>query len=84
MPLTCGQVVAAALTKGAEADPPALERLLDDAVAEALETGRPVERDLLTATGRRRRLADALAAAPAIAPALEVLARERASAAAGS
>ena len=84
MPLTCGQVVAEALTKGAEADPPALERLLDDAVAEALETGRPVERDLLTATGRRRRLADALAAAPANAPALEVLARERASAATGS
>lgn len=81
MPLTCGQVVAEALTKGAEADPPALERLLDDAVAEALEAGRSVERDLLTSTGRRRRLTEALAAAPANAPALGALARERASAA---
>ena len=80
MPLTCGQVVAAALAEGAEADPPALERRLDEAVAAAEEEGRPVERDLATKEGRRRRLAEALAAAPAHADALPVLAREFASA----
>jgi hypothetical protein len=80
MPLTCGQVVAAALAAGAEADPPALERRLAEAVAAAEEEGRPVERDLATEEGRRRRLAEALAAAPAHAEALPVLAREHASA----
>lgn len=80
MPLTCGQVVAAALAEGAEADPPALERRLDEAVAAAEEEGRPVERDLATKAGRRRRLAEALAAAPAHADALPVLAREYSSA----
>ena len=80
MPLTCGQVVAAALAEGAEADPPALERRLAEAVAAAQEEGRPVERDLATEEGRRRRLAEALAAAPAHADALPFLAREHASA----
>ena len=80
MPLTCGQVVAAALAGGAEADPPALERRLAEAVAAAEEAGRPLERDLTTAEGRRRRLAEALAVAPAHAAALPVLAREHASA----
>jgi 1-acyl-sn-glycerol-3-phosphate acyltransferase len=80
MPLTCGQVVAAALAEGADADPPALERRLTEAVAAAEEEGRPVERNLATEEGRRRRLAEALAAAPAHADALPVLAREFASA----
>ena len=80
MPLTCGQVVAAALADGAEADPPALERLLAEAVAAAEEEGRPVERDLTTEAGRCRRLAEAIGAAPAHAEALPVLAREYTSA----
>lgn len=80
MPLTCGQVAAAALAAGAEADPPALERRLAEEVAAAEAEGRPVERDLATAAGRRRRLAEALAAAPAHAGALPFLAREYASA----
>ena len=80
MPLTCGQVVAAALSEGAEADPPALDRRLAEAVAAAEAEGRPVERELATEEGRRRRLAEALATAPAHADALPVLAREHASA----
>jgi Acyltransferase len=80
MPLTCGQVVAAALAEGAEADPPALERRLAGAVAAAEQEGRPVERDLRTEGSRRRRLAEALAVAPARADALPVLSREHASA----
>ena len=80
LPLTCGQVVAAALAEGAEADPPALERRLAEAVAAAETEGRPVERDLATEEGRRRRLAEALATAPAHADALPFLAREHASA----
>ena len=42
--------------------------------------GRPVEPDLLTAAGRRRRLTDALAVAPRRAAHLPFLAREHASA----
>jgi acyltransferase-like protein len=80
MPLTCGQLVAARLQAGAEADPVALERDLADAVALAREEERPVEPDLTTAAGRRRRLAEALAAAPRKARELPVLAREYASA----
>jgi hypothetical protein len=80
MPLTCGQVVEAALSEGAEADPLALERRLDEAVAAAEEEGRPVERGLATKEGGRRRLAEALAAAPAHADALPILAREYSSA----
>jgi hypothetical protein len=80
MPLTCGQVVAARLQEGAEADPAALEGDLADAVAVARETGRAVEPDLLSAGGRRRRLAEALAVAPRRAAELPVLAREHASA----
>jgi hypothetical protein len=80
MPLTCGQVVAVALAEGAEADPPALERRLVEAVAAAEEEARPVERALATKEGCRRRLAEALAAAPANADALPVLAREYSSA----
>lgn len=80
MPLTCGQVVAAQLAAGADADPPALERELENAVAAARAEGRPVERDLANAEGRRRRLAEALAVAPGKAGALAFLAREHASA----
>lgn len=80
MPLTCGQVVAAALAAGADADPRALERELENAVAAARAEGRPVEPELTTAEGRRRRLAGALAAAPGKAEALAFLAREHASA----
>ena len=79
MPLTCGQVVAALLQTGADADLHALERDLGDAVAVAREEGRPVEPDLATAAGRRRRLTEALAVAPRRA-ALPFLAREYASA----
>jgi hypothetical protein len=80
MPLTCGQVVAAALAEGADADPPALERRLVEAVAAAEEEARPVERGLATKESCRRRLAEALAAAPAHADALPILAREYSSA----
>jgi hypothetical protein len=80
MPLTCGQVVASRLQSGADADLAALERDLGDAVAVAREEGRPVEPDLLTAECRRRRLSEALAAAPRHAPDLPFLAREHASA----
>jgi hypothetical protein len=80
MPLTCGQVVAALLEAGAEADVPRLERELADAIALAREEGRPVEPDLETPEGRRRRLAEALAVAPRRARELPFLAREYASA----
>jgi hypothetical protein len=80
MPLTCGQVVASRLEAGAEADPTALERDLADAVALARSEGRPVEPELGTADGRRRRLGEALAAAPRKSGELPVLAREHASA----
>jgi Acyltransferase len=80
MPLTCGQVVASRLEAGADADPAALERDLAGAVAAAREAGRRVEPDLLTADGRRRRLAEALAVAPRKAKELPILAREHASA----
>lgn len=80
MPLTCGQVVAAALGRGAEADPVALLGELTDAVEAAREEGRPIESDLATAAGRKHRLAEALAAAPARAAELPFLAHEYASA----
>ena len=80
MPLTCGQVVAARLEAGADADLHALERDLADAVAVAREEGRPVEPDLATADGRRRRLSEALSVAPRRAADLPFLAREHASA----
>jgi hypothetical protein len=80
MPLTCGQVVAARLQAGADADVAALESDLADAVGRAREEGRPVEPDLATAGGRRRRLTEALAVAPRRAAALPFLAREYASA----
>ncbi|MGH3010244.1 MAG: 1-acyl-sn-glycerol-3-phosphate acyltransferase [Gaiellaceae bacterium] len=80
MPLTCGQVVAALLEDGAEAEVPALERTLADAVASARDERRPVEPDLETPEGRRRRLAEALAVAPRRARELPFLAREYASA----
>ena len=80
MPLTCGQVVAARLEAGAEADPTALERDLADAVALAHAEGRQVEPGLTTPEGRRRRLAEALATAPRRSRELPFLAREHASA----
>jgi Acyltransferase len=79
MPLTCGQVVAARLQAGADADAAALERDLAEAVAVARETERQVEPELLTAEGRRRRLAEALSVAPVRAGELPYLAREHAS-----
>jgi len=79
MPLTCGQVVATLLETGVE-DVTALERELADAVAVAREEGRPVEPDLLSPESRRRRLTEALAAAPRRARELPFLAREYASA----
>jgi hypothetical protein len=84
MPLTCGQVVATLLEAGAEAEVPALERELADAVAAAQEEGRPVEPDLESPEGRRRRLAEALAVAPRRARELPFLAREYANAREGS
>ncbi len=80
MPLTCGQVVAARLEAGAEADPTELERDLADAVALAHAAGRQVEPGLTTPEGRRRRLAEALAIAPRRSRDLPFLAREHASA----
>jgi acyltransferase-like protein len=80
MPLTCGQFVASRLEAGAEADPTALELDLAEAVALARAEGRPVEPELGTPEGRRRRLGEALAAAPRKAGELPVLAREHASA----
>jgi Acyltransferase len=80
MPLTCGQVVASLLEAGAEAEVPALERELAAAVAAAQEEGRPMEPDLETPEGRRRRLVEALAVAPRRARELPFLAREYASA----
>jgi Acyltransferase len=80
MPLTCGQVVASRLEAGAEADPTALERDLADAVDLARSEGRAVEPELGTAEGRRRRLGEALAAAPRRSGELPLLAREHASA----
>ena len=80
MPLTCSQVVASRLQAGADADVPALEKELSDAVATARVEGRPVDRDLMTAAGRRRRLTEALVAAPRYPRELPFLAREYASA----
>jgi hypothetical protein len=80
MPLACGQLVAARLQAGAEADVAAIERDLADAVEAAREEGRPVEPDLLDAGTRRRRLAEALSVAPRRAAELPFLAREYASA----
>ena len=76
MPLTCGQLVAHRLRAGAEADPADLARALAEAVEAAREEGRPVERELLTADGRRRRLTEALVAAPRRPRELAYLARE--------
>ena len=80
MPLTCGQVVAALLEAGAEADPVLLERDLATAAVLAQAERRPLERDLTNPEGRRRRLREALAAAPRHAAELPFLAREYASA----
>ena len=80
MPLTCGQVVAARLEAGAEADPTALERDLANAVALARDEGRQVESALATPEGRRRRLGEALATAPRRSRDLPFIAREHASA----
>jgi hypothetical protein len=80
MPLTCGQVVANALERGAEADPLALLGELTDGVEAARAEGRPIEQGLATPEGRRRRLAEAVAAAPSHAADLPFLAREHASA----
>jgi len=55
MPVTCGSVVAHALRAGAE---PAAA--LEQAVEKARAEGRNVERDLQSAEGRRRRLAECL------------------------
>lgn len=80
MPLTCGQFVAARLRSGAEADTRSLERELEVAVARAGAERRPVEPELTTPEGRRRRLGEALAAAPRRAAELPFLASEYVSA----
>ncbi len=80
MPLTCGQVVAARLQAGAEADVAAIERELAAEVEAAREEGRPVEPDLLEGGTRRRRLVEALSVAPRRAADLPFLVREHASA----
>jgi hypothetical protein len=76
MPLTCGQLVAHRLRAGAEADPAELARELAAAVEAAQAEGRPVEPLLLSASGRSRRLAEALAVAPRKPHELDFLARE--------
>jgi 1-acyl-sn-glycerol-3-phosphate acyltransferase len=73
VPLTAGQVVAASFVEGVEPGAAALE----EAVAAAQGEGRNAAPDLLTAAGRRRRLAEAVEAARSAPPAeLEFLARE--------
>jgi hypothetical protein len=62
MPLTAGQLAAAAP--------------VDEALAEARSTGRPVEPDLLDAATRERRLREAAAVAPGRPDAVAILARE--------
>lgn len=76
MPLTCGQLVAHRLRAGAEADPAELARELAAAVEAAHAEGRPVEPALLSASGRSRRLAEALGVAPRKPRELGFLARE--------
>jgi 1-acyl-sn-glycerol-3-phosphate acyltransferase len=71
MPVTCGSVVAHALSTG---EPPAAA--LDRAVAEAREEGRNVERDLLSRESRRARLAECIVAMRRSDPRVERLARE--------
>jgi hypothetical protein len=75
-PLTAGQFAAHRLLEGVEAAPGPLERELAEAVESAQAEGRPVESALLTAEGRRRRLAEALAVAPRKPGELDFLARE--------
>jgi hypothetical protein len=76
MPLTAGQFAAHRLLEGADADPAALDRELAAAVESAQAESRPVEGFLLREETRRRRLAEALAVAPAKPEALTFLARE--------
>jgi hypothetical protein len=76
MPLTAGQFVAHRLTEGAEADPAALDVGLAGAVEEARAEQRPIEPALEGEGSRRRRLAEALAVAPAKPPAVSFLAQE--------
>lgn len=76
MPFTCGQLVAHRLRAGADADPAGLAGALAEAVVAARDEGRPVEPELLTVDGRRRRLAEALAVAPRKPRELAYLARE--------
>jgi 1-acyl-sn-glycerol-3-phosphate acyltransferase len=72
MPLTCGQFVAGELLAGRTPSPGGLA----DAVAAALEEGRPVDPDLHTGEERARRLAAALVAAERRRADLPYLARE--------
>jgi Acyltransferase len=76
MPLTAGQFAADRLLAGAEANPAALDRELADTVEAAQAESRPVEPSLLAGGTRRRRLAEALAVAPAKPEVLAFLARE--------
>jgi hypothetical protein len=76
MPLTAGQFAAHRLSEGAEADPAALDWELAAAVECAQGANRPVEPSLLAESTRRRRLAEALAVAPAKPEAIRFLARE--------
>jgi 1-acyl-sn-glycerol-3-phosphate acyltransferase len=73
VPLTAGQVVAAAFVEGSEADAAALDEAFEAARAE----GRAVAPELSSGVGRRRRLAEAVEAARTAPQAeLEFLARE--------
>jgi hypothetical protein len=78
-PLTCGQVVAGRLVEGS-ASARELERELEHAVVAARAEGRNVDPALAEPGSRRRRVADALAAARSNRADLGYLAREHASA----
>lgn len=74
MPLTCGQVVASRLVSGEKTS--AADAAVADAVGEARAEGRSFDPELADPERRRRRVAEALAAARARAGELEFLARE--------
>ena len=76
MPLTCGQYVAHELLSGRDPDAEGLGHAVEEAHSEQ----RPVDPELLDATQRRIRLAEAIAVAERRPGELSVLAREYASA----
>jgi hypothetical protein len=82
MPLTCGQIAAARLLAG-ESSLEALGRELERAIDAARSEGRAFDQELADASGRRRRLSSALAAAKTRRAVLPYLASEYESANAG-